>query len=202
LQQKITWRELRTVRPDAEQGRAMKKMINRVVLLALAAMAAHAFADTANKAEGTLQAAGKIPKTVAYLVEVMHDGQVVRTQSVLTVVGSPNTAKFGNGAGEAKCIGAGALGQRYALEAALGNEFLLTVLPAKEEAGTITTVVQASDRRAALRAATIDEGCVVPTGRVESNSVFDVAEMHKGDKRTFNLGDGTTLVLKLADIEG
>lgn len=202
MQQKFTWRELRTVRPDAEQGRAMKKMIKGVVLLALAATAAHAFADTANKAEGTLQAASNIPKTIAYRVEELRDGQVVRSQSVFTVVGSSTTAKFTNGAGEAKCTGAGALGERYTLQAALGNEFLLTVLPAKEEAGTITMVVQVSDRRAVLSAATIDQGCVVPTGRVESNSVFDVAEMHKGDKRTFNLGDGTTLVLKLADIEG
>ena len=180
----------------------MKKMIKKVaVLLALAATAAHALADTANEDQGGPPVAGKIPKTVTYRVEVSRDGQVVRSQTVFSVIGSPNTAIFGNGAGEAKCIGAGALGQRYALQATLGDGFQLTVLPAKEEAGTITTVVQASDRRATLSAATIDEGCVVPTGRVESSSVFDVAEMHKGDKRTFNLGDGTKLVLKLTGIE-
>ncbi|MGC8213087.1 hypothetical protein [Ralstonia pseudosolanacearum] len=179
----------------------MKKMMKGVVMFALAAAATQVFADSAaTKAEGALQPTHV--KSVTYSVEVMRGGQTVRTQNVLTVVGTPQSTMVGTREGEFRCTVTGALGQRYTLGATAGNALQLTVLPANENAGAITTVLQVSDSRSTLGAATISEGCIVPTGSTESHGVFDVAAMHKGEKRMLDLGNGTTVVVKLADMDG
>ncbi len=180
----------------------MKKLLLVALTAACGASQAQVSLPTATKiSDGPPSLSARV-SGVTYSVDVMRGGQVVRTQNFSTVVGAPLTAMFGDKGAEAKCSGRGALGLQYALQTALGNEFQLTVFPVTNDAGVIKTVVQAAESHAALKIVEIGEGCAVPAGHTESSSVFDVAAMRTGEKRTFSFGDGTTLVVKLTDIDG
>lgn len=180
----------------------MKKLLFVALMATCGASQAQVPLPTATKIPDSPPSLSAHASGVTYSVDVMRGGKVVRTQNFSTVVGTPHTAMFGDKGAEAICSGRGALGQRYTLQTALGNEFKLTVFPVTNDGGAIKTIVQAAEAQAALKIVEIDEGCVVPAGHAESSSVFDVAAMRKGEKRTLNFGDGTTLVVKLTGIDG
>lgn len=179
----------------------MKKIVKGIVVSALAALATHSIAETSvSKAEEALLPAGTIAKTVAYSVEVMRDGKS-HEMHVIGLVGAPLSTTIGSGSGDTNCTLVGAHGQRYRLQTEADNKLSVTILPAKDEDGVITTVVQGSESRAALAKVTIVNDCVVPSGHAESSSFFDVAAMRKGQKRTLELGNGTTVAVKLISID-
>lgn len=79
-------------------------------------------------------------------------------------VGNPLSTMVGTGGETTICTLVGALGQRSTLQTAVGDKANVTVLPAKDENGKVTTVLQVLNNHAVVTAAEIGDGCTVPVG--------------------------------------
>lgn len=179
----------------------MRNSFRKTMMGALAVMATHAFAGTLPPNVDKLPpSAGAIPKAVVYLVEVERDGQV-RELRLSGRIGSPLSTIYGSPGETPDCTLAGPLGQRYSWRTVGGDRGSVTVLPAKDDNGEVTTVLQVSNYQAVLSEVDAGIGCTAPIGHAASSSAFDVTAMRKGQKRTLSLGDGTTVVVKLFSID-
>lgn len=77
------------------------------------------------------------------------------------------------------------------------HKFDAMILPTAGDAGAINTFLDASVGYGNMDKTATVSGCVVHTGVDHTDDVVDNALMHAGDSRSFNLGNGRTLVLKL-----
>lgn len=171
------------------------------LVTALVAAATQVSAETTANRDVAPHTAPIRIKNVAYSVVVVQAGHVERTVIVRAAVGAPQSIALGSRGADITCTGIVAPGRQYNLHTTAGNELQLTVFPAKEEDGVITTVMQASDSQAKLGATAILDGCVVPIGHMQARATFDVAALQKGGQHTLDLDNGTTVVVQLIDLE-
>jgi hypothetical protein len=159
------------------------KKIVLAVLLAAAYQAA--FADTA---------AGK---DVTYEITFSRDSNVLQHEILKSTIGVPVVSKMSVQRPGTQCALKDASGAPLTVNIPLDDETTMTAIPSALKDGRVETIIEAHIVRAAAGTTAKSGDCTVATGQSRSISVIDFVPMHETDTRTYNMGDGTTMLLKL-----
>jgi hypothetical protein len=156
--------------------------VKKIVLAALLAVAYQAaFADDA----------------VVYDVTFSRDNTVLKQETLKTHVGTPVVSTLTVSRPGTTCTLKDASGAAQTVSFPLDDESVLTAVPSALKDGRIETVISARIVRAAAKDAVKSGDCTVVPGQTRSIQIVDFVPMHETDTRTYNMGDGTVIVLKL-----
>lgn len=160
--------------------------MKKIVLAALLAVAYQtAFADDAAS------------KNVVYDITFSRDSNVLQHETLNTTIGVPVVSKMSVDRPGTLCSLKDASGNPVELKVPLSDESSLTAVPSALKDGRIETVIYAHIALGKQTGVAKSGDCSVTTGQARSISIVDFAPMHETDTRTYTMGDGTVMVLKL-----
>jgi len=138
-----------------------------------------------------------VSNDITYDITFSRDNAVLKQETLSTKVGVAVASSIIVPRDSTNCTFKDASGAPVNIQYSLNDETVMTAVPSALKDGRIETIIDARISRASPKDSVKSGECAVVTGQARSISVVDFVKMHQGDSRTYNLGDGTVMVLKL-----
>ena len=136
-------------------------------------------------------------QSVTYEVTFSRDNTVLKQETLVTRIGSPVSSSIVSTRDSTTCHFKDQAGAPVDSQYSMNDETVMSLVPSADKAGRIQTIIDARISRATPKDSGQSGDCTVATGQSRSISVVDFVAMHETDTRTYNLGDGTVMVVKL-----
>ena len=136
-------------------------------------------------------------KDVSYQVTFSRDNKILKQETLVTKLGSPVSSSLVVTRDSTVCKFKDQTGAPVDSQYSMNDETVMSLVPSALKAGRIETIIDARISRATPKDSGQSGDCMVATGQTRSISVVDFVAMHETDTRTYNLGDGTVMVVKL-----
>lgn len=136
-------------------------------------------------------------KNVTYEVTFSRDDKVLKQETLVTKIGVPVSSALVVTRDSTVCNFKDQPGVPANSQYSMNDETAMSLVPSALKDGRIQTIIDARISRATPKDNGQSGDCTVATGQSRSISVVDFVAMHETDTRTYNLGDGTVMVVKL-----